>query len=143
MGLVYLMTPYSKLPDLDAAAREAARLAAHLVGRLGAAGVFSPIAHSHAMAPFMARDPRDSAFWCALQLPFIKASSRGVVAMMPGWRESAGITAELAYFQSAGKPVDYLDPETLELHPRAILPGAAAPAGNAGARASAVRTAAR
>ena len=106
----YLGTPYSKYRGgLDAAASEAARIAANLLKR--GVIVYSPIAHSHAVAEAGTIDPVDHDLWVRADAPFVQAASALIVATMDGWQESRGLAHEIAAFTAAGKPVVYLDPE--------------------------------
>ena len=109
----YLATPYSKLPNRIGAADMAARLAGVLTN-LGYT-VFSPIVHSHLISRYVEADPRDSAFWVNLQLPFIAAADGMIIGTMLGWRESDGISEEAKLFATAGKLILYMDPTTYEL----------------------------
>jgi CTP:molybdopterin cytidylyltransferase MocA len=111
-SLVYLATPYTKYrAGIEQAAIEAARLS----GRLITAGIkiYSPIAHSHAIALASKIDPLDHELWMAADAPFMHAAQALLVAEMTGWQESAGIAKEI--FQKLGKPFYFIDPETLEV----------------------------
>lgn len=104
----YLASPYSKHPaGVDAAHAEACAIAAGLF-RSGVQ-VFSPIAHTHAIAQTgglgLGFDQ-----WAAFDEAMIAASVGMIVAKMEGWRDSAGIAAEIAICKRLGKPVQYLDP---------------------------------
>ena len=109
----YLASPYSRYPaGLDAAYTDVARLA----GRLMALGyhVFSPIAHCHT-AGRLEQLPPTHEFWLALDFKFIDRTDALLVAMLPGWDVSDGVTAEIDYARRTGKPVYFLNPETLEI----------------------------
>lgn len=107
-GFYYLATPYSRYPaGVDAAYAEACRVAARLF--LEGVPVYSPIAHTHAIAS--AGDlPGHFEQWASFDEAMISASIGMIVAMMDGWRESAGITAEIEICRRLGKMVFYLDP---------------------------------
>jgi hypothetical protein len=111
-GYWYLATPYSRWSrGLDDAALEAARL----TGRLLRANVrvYSPIVHSHAVAAVSGLGPVSHEFWMWADAPMIEAAHGLLVADMDGWTLSAGVTAEIAAFGRAGKPVLLLCPTTL------------------------------
>ena len=112
--MIYLASPYTKYKyGIWPAYKEAARIA----GLLTKQGyqVYSPIAHSHPLAVYGGIDPLDREIWKRVDAPFLVMCSECLVAMMDGWRESAGVTFEIAEFERAGKPVRYLDPATLQI----------------------------
>ena len=110
--LAYLATPYKLFkPNLDAAARAAAMLAARLI-RAGV-HVYAPIVHSHMMATWSALDHNDMTVWGPLNAIMMARADTLIVAHLDGWAESAGIAAEIAAFEAAGKPIYDLDPATL------------------------------
>lgn len=112
-GRVYLAGPYrAHREDLEAAARDHAALA----GRLTAAGVwvYSPIAHSHWVARYAGLDPRDDELWSDLCRRELARSDLLCVAMLPGWRESAGTAVEIAEAERLRMPVEYLEPGVLD-----------------------------
>jgi hypothetical protein len=109
-GWKYLATPYSKHPaGVDAAHAEACAIAARLfkMGML----VYSPIAHTHAIAKTGGLDLGFEQ-WAAFDEAMIAASDGMVVAMMDGWQDSTGIAAEIVICKRLGKPVQYLDPKS-------------------------------
>lgn len=112
--MLYLATPYTKYPGgVDAAFKDAARLAARLI--LNGYVVFSPIVHTHPIAVYGEIDHLDHELWMKLDRHMMNACDALVVAMMPGLEESVGVQIEIDYFYAAGKPVHFLECETLEL----------------------------
>ena len=110
-GLVYLASPYSHADpaERDKRFRQACVKAAQLMEAGNV--VFAPIAHSHAVAAFMAEGmATDHAFWMAQDLPILRRSDKLVVLMLDGWRESKGVRAELAAALACGIPVEFIDP---------------------------------
>lgn len=110
-GLVYLASPYSD-PDLavvearfDAVCHEAAIW----MGR--GVHIYSPIAHTHPIA-MRGSLPTDWAFWQTYDRVMIDASAEVWVLALPGWRESKGVTAEIAIAEAAGKKWRMIVPET-------------------------------
>lgn len=106
--LTYLACPYSH-PDraVRVARFEAANRAAGALMREGRI-VFSPISHTHPIAE--ASDlPLGWDFWEAFDRAYLAHSRLVVVLTIDGWRESKGVTAELAIAAELGIPVDYLD----------------------------------
>lgn len=72
--------------------------------------VFSPIAHSHPLADHMAHELRtDFDFWMTQDLPILRYAKELNVLMLDGWKESRGVTREIAYAESVGVPVRYID----------------------------------
>jgi Domain of unknown function (DUF1937) len=112
--MIYLCSPYAKSPiGMWPAYKEAARIA----GRLTDKGmeIFSPIAHSHPMAMYGNLDPFDDMVWQKRNLPFMEFCAGCLVATMDGWRDSKGVSAEIYLFNKSGKPIRYVDPETLAI----------------------------
>ncbi len=110
-GLTYLASLYSH-PDAavrEARFREACRCAAALM-RQGYL-VFSPIAHSHPMVEFgLAGDYR---FWEEFDGLMMAACSRMIVLTLDGYQDSIGVQAEVKAMRALGRPVRFVDPETL------------------------------
>lgn len=112
-GYWYLATPYSKFPGgIETAFIAACKATARLV----AAGVkvYSPISHTHPVAVHGGLDPYDHAIWMPADLPLMKGAYGLVVAMLPTWDSSYGISLEIEEFKKAGKPVLFIPAEELE-----------------------------
>jgi len=106
-NLCYLATPYSKFVDgVDHAHTAACLVAAELIRR--SVIVFSPIAHSHAIAAIGGLDHLNHDLWLRQDERFMRAASCCVVAKLPGWDQSMGVLWEISWFRKAGKPVIYL-----------------------------------
>ena len=113
-GPWYLMTPYTKYPaGTEAAWRDACVLTAKLM-RAGV-NVFSPIAHSHPVAQAGRLDALSHEFWLMQDMAHIEVAPGGIVACMPSWGESKGITWEMERFADLGKPIYLLEPTTMEI----------------------------
>jgi nucleoside 2-deoxyribosyltransferase len=102
--MIYLASPYS---DPDPAVREqrfrdACRATAALL-KSGHA-VFSPIAHSHALAEHHGL-PTDWNFWERCNREHLERCEEVVVLMLDGWRESPGVQAEINIARELGKPI--------------------------------------
>lgn len=105
-GFYYLASPYSKYPGgPEAACADVSVLAA----RLFKAGVlvFSPIAHTHAIATLGGLAGHFDQ-WADFDEAMLLASRGMLIATMAGWRESAGIAAEIKICERIGKPVSYI-----------------------------------
>jgi nucleoside 2-deoxyribosyltransferase len=106
--MIYLAGPYSH-PDpavREQRYREACRVTAGLL-RAGR-HVFSPIVHGHPLVEYGL--PSDWEFWRRLDQEHLRRCDEVVVLMLDGWRDSAGVRAELQHAQELGLPVSYLDP---------------------------------
>ena len=109
--MIYLASPYShpnqavELQRFDAVCRAAATIMRR--GLL----VFSPIAHSHAIARFGL--PTDWAFWQRYDRAFLAWCDELWVLTLPGWKQSAGVQAEMEIAREMGKPVRRIDAVTL------------------------------
>ncbi len=104
--MIYLASPYTH-PDpavRDARYRSVSRKAADML-RNGIA-VFSPIVYSHALAALGL--PTTWPFWRALDRTMIAASSEVWVLMLPGWKESVGVQAEIQIAREMGKPFSFI-----------------------------------
>lgn len=110
-GFVYLGSPYSLYrTGHNAAAYEVAVATVRLMQR--GLRVYSPIAHGH----FVSKHgdlPQTWAFWKEQCQPMIDAASSLVVLLMHGWQDSVGLAYEIEAFAAAGKPIVYVEPESL------------------------------
>ena len=107
-GFVYLAGPYRSMADIfaldgyitvDANINEARRWAA----RMAEAGIpyFCPHLNSAHMEVIVPEVP--PAFWLDMDLEVL--SHAAALFLIPGWRESKGARAELAYAQEVGMPI--------------------------------------
>ena len=110
--MLYLASPYSH-PDPTARQWrfEAACKATAAMLRAGF-NTYSPIAHSHVVAAH-GLDGMDHAFWMHVDQPYVDWCAAVVVLMLPGWRESKGVAAEIEIARKAGKPITYICPATV------------------------------
>lgn len=115
--MIYLASPYSH-PD-PAVREQRFRAACRMAGELMRQGVrvFSPIAHTHPIA--LEGDlPLGWDFWEQFDREMIAACEAVVVLTLDGWRESKGVTAEIAIAKELGIPVstcDMADNEMIDL----------------------------
>lgn len=107
--MIYLASPYTHTDHEVRQQRfeQACDAAAAIINR--GVVVYSPIAHSH---PIAARNklPTDWEFWERLDREFIARSDEMHVLMLAGWRESKGVTAEIAIANELGIPVVFVEP---------------------------------
>lgn len=125
----YVATPYTRYPHgVDAAYRMACLEAANLL-RLGLP-VFSPIAHTHGIAEAGALQDEPLDYWLDVDGPFLRLAHGLIVVRADGWRDSAGVAREIAWFDACDKPVCYVDPspalDTLPIVLRRCAEGARA-----------------
>lgn len=108
-GYAYLASPYTKYPSgINEANACICVIAADLM-RLGVS-LFSPIAHSHAVAIYGGLDPLDYKIWLPSNEPLIAGAYGMIVAKMDTWETSYGINLEIEAFERAGKPIVAIDP---------------------------------
>ena len=114
--MIYLASPYSH-PDpavrrqrLEAVCRAAARMLRD--GQF----VFSPIAHSVAIAEHGGA-PDSWAFWRPVDLVMLGRCNELVVLKLDGWETSEGVQAEVARARLLGLPVSYLEPGDTAVRP--------------------------
>jgi hypothetical protein len=106
----YLATPYTNYEGgLEKAYHDARMITAGFLKQ--GVTVFSPIVHTHPVARIGGIDPLDLNIWIPFDEPFMRAAGACIVAMLPGWKKSKGVRAEIDFFNAAGKPVLYYDPE--------------------------------
>lgn len=107
--LWYLATPYRAHPDgLEQAFVDAKELSARLIDM--GFEIYSPIVHSHPIAPLVQSADPNSDFWLERQLPMMHAAWGIIIAKLPGWETSSGMKFELAFFRDAGKQMAWVDP---------------------------------
>lgn len=110
MSYLYLATVYSKHEKgIEVAFAESCRWAARFVRFK--TPVFCPIAHFHPIAMKGLLDPLDHNIWLPACRPFMEAAEGLIVVTSNGWRDSVGIAAEIAYFDSARKPIHMWNPD--------------------------------
>lgn len=105
--LTYPAVPYSH-PDYDVRVSRfiAANKAAGFLMRRGDI-VFSPISHTHPIAE-ECELPKGWEFWSAFDRAYIGMAKLVVVLCIEGWRESIGVSAEIAIANEMGVPVEYM-----------------------------------
>ena len=109
--MLYLSLPYSS-PDPSVRAERAA-IARRLMATLIAAGhvTVCPVAMNHEAVELLRTAGSPSgAYWRELESRLAAICDELVVLRATGWRESRGVTREIALFEKFGKPVRFLDP---------------------------------
>ncbi len=71
--------------------------------------IFSPISHSHPIEEHFT-ETKTWEFWQLQDLPILRQCDRLFVLCIDGWRESVGVTAEIAEASRLGIPVSYYEP---------------------------------
>lgn len=110
MTLTYLASPYShqdpevRLQRFNLACREAAEMM--MAGQM----VFSPIAHIHPIA-LAGNLPLGFDYWETYDRRMIEACDEVHVLLLPGWKDSKGVTAEIAIAKELGRKVTYVFPQ--------------------------------
>lgn len=117
MKMIYLCSPYSHSDKFVQDQREAEinLIAAKLQAKYKVV-IFPPILIS-AVYKRLLPDKFGTTFkyWCKVDLAAIKHCDEVWVAMMDGYKESIGVTAEIAYAEETNKPVKYIDTTKLKL----------------------------
>lgn len=105
--LAYLASPYSHESSRVRQSRYEA--VCRVAGRLMREGhlIFSPIAHSHAIAE-MCELPGDWEFWQDHDRAILSACEKLIVLQLPGWDLSVGVKAEIKIAEELGIPVEYM-----------------------------------
>jgi hypothetical protein len=94
--------------------------AARLAGHLMRAGIncYSPIVHTHPIPIRGGVDPLDHSIWMPFDESMMHAADNLLVAHLPTWETSYGISLEVEIFKKAGKPIFDVDPDTLVITKR-------------------------
>lgn len=104
--IAYLASPYS---HPDAAVREQRfRSVCCATAEMIRAGqlIFSPIVHSHPLVDYGM--PAEWDFWQKHDREYLSRCDELLVLMLPGWRESVGVQAEIRMAEEMGKPIRYI-----------------------------------
>lgn len=111
--MIYLAQPYSHEDGFIRWQRFTAgqRVAAEYLKR--GEHVYSPIAMCHPIAELFDM-PTEFDFWDAFDKDMIGRVDVVHVLKLDGWEESRGVAAEIAYAESIGKPVVFVEGE---VHP--------------------------
>ena len=108
--MIYLASPYSH-PDERVRQARYELVVQHAAFMWNEGLVtFSPIAHSHPIAQQMPPDSGSWEQWAEFDRTILGACSELWVLMLPGWRESVGVAAEVEYARSLGLPVKHIEP---------------------------------
>lgn len=107
----YLGLPYTNDDPLieDWRADISDRIAADLFLREGRI-IFAPISAWHHIARRY-KLPGTFEYWFELDEEFIKISTKLLIIMLPGWKESTGANGEIKLARKYNIPVEYIDPE--------------------------------
>jgi hypothetical protein len=111
--IAYLAVPYSHPAQsmMDARFDRVNQCAAQLIRR--GEVIYSPISGNHPIKMCCDNLPNDWQFWEAFDTAFLLRCAKLYVLMLPGWRESVGVTAEIRIAEGMGIPVEYISEETL------------------------------
>ena len=106
--MIYLASPYSH--DDPAVQEQRFQQVCRVAAAMMRDGqhVFSPIAHTHPIAQH-GDLPGHWQYWEAFDRWFIERCEKVVVLMLPGWKESRGVQAEIRIAEELGIPVEYLE----------------------------------
>ena len=112
-GIKYVASPYSQYITLESAWRDVSVATGKLM-KMGMTGVYSPIAHGHTVSRHHGGiDDLDAEWWERQDADHVNAAVACIVICLPGWDKSRGVNHEIATFMEAGKPVVYVDPESI------------------------------
>ena len=70
---------------------------------------FSPIVYGHTLLSY-AKMPSDWQFWKNFCESFLSKCAEVHVLTIPGWQESTGVAAEIAFAESKEIPIKYIRP---------------------------------
>lgn len=109
--LCYLAAPYMHVDPYVRQQRFEA--VTKLAGELMLEGfrIFSPLTHNHPIAQAVDM-PRDWEFWRIHDIPMLAECQVLFVYKLPGWSESKGVAAEVAYAKEQDKTIIYILPQS-------------------------------
>lgn len=119
--LLYLASPYTSPDPLLTLSRYSAAVAATALLMQRGYHVFSPIVHNHPVA-LSGELPGTWDFWRVRDEAWLSLASHMLVLLLPGWRESTGVTAEILFARQNNISILYSTPEDLALLPSYLLP---------------------
>lgn len=111
--MIYLATPYAH--DDEEVKLDRQRIACDLATGLIRQGlpIFCPIAYGKMIRETMpAAQHWSHETWMKLDLQFLAKSDMLLVATMPGWDKSKGVTEEIEFAKRYGIPIAFLQYET-------------------------------
>lgn len=115
--LIYLASPYTHKNKSIMAKRfiDISNIAAKLTNK--GLFIFSPISMNHPWKEY-SDEPLGYTweFWQTFDTKLLDKCDEILVAMMPGWKESIGVQAEIKIARQLGKPVKYLNVDTMKIH---------------------------
>ena len=94
-GFMYLASPYSHPDPFMREMRYLWTMHEMTLMLQSGLAVYSPIVHCHELAK-IADLPREAAFWMKYNFTMLAAAEILGVLMLPGWKESVGVTAEIS-----------------------------------------------
>jgi len=71
--------------------------------------IFCPIAHSHPIEVNGMPERKTGEFWLQQDFGVLEHCEELVVYRMPGWQQSHGVAAEIAFAQRENIPISYID----------------------------------
>lgn len=105
--MIYLASPYSHpRSDIRAMRYEAAE--AYVARHFGKLVIFSPIVYTHHMAKTH-QLPLDAAAWEHFNHEMMELASSIHVLMLPGWKDSLGVQAEIAWGEAREYEIKYIE----------------------------------
>ena len=109
--MIYLASPYSSpIPEAQHHRFVSARnFVAHCFNE--GVAVFSPVVYAHEMAGAVGL-PTDANSWYNFNIAMQRQAEATFVLLLPGWKESKGVTAEIRIANLLRMPVAYFDHET-------------------------------
>lgn len=117
--MIYLASPYSasKAHIIERRVRNVQMATAKLIEQGHV--IFSPIVHSHPIAHLVSFSPLNSpgelSPWMKHDFAMIDVAEEVWVLMLEDWKYSRGVSAEIDYGRSLGKPVRFVSFPAVEL----------------------------
>lgn len=74
--------------------------------------VFSPIVHCHGLVQHY-NLPKNAEYWAVRNMDMLAEAARVEVLMLPGWKESEGISDEVEMAGTCSIPVTHVEPSSV------------------------------
>ena len=107
MSFVYLASPYTDPDPLVREMRFSDALRHVACSTMAGEIMYSPIVHFHECA-LVYTMPKDFEFWQKINFAMLSRAAELHVLQLPGWENSKGVAAEIAYAKAHGIPIRYV-----------------------------------
>lgn len=107
--MIYISSPYNhKIP---AVRHDRFVLVSRFTVKMMKKGeqVYSPIAYGHQFRDIFPDQESRWVYWKTFDLHMLSHSQEMIVLMLPGWKESIGVSQEIQYAEQNNIPITYME----------------------------------